>query len=464
MIAAWMAYAFVIAALVSAAALIAERIALLRRLPSRWVWVSALLLSVVLPVLFAWQGASSVEPAKALVALATNEAPPMYARSPIAWVGGDTVVVTRSVPIDVWLLAGWAVLSTLVLAVLAMGWLQREDYDGFDKWFEEKCLRQHRDCWIIDIDNRLAGLVIRKDETHAEARTVHPGQRILKICTFKISPDFRGEKLGEHLLKKVLWFAQANRYDVVYLTAFAKQDFLVALLLTFGFEVTRTLGNGELMVERSMHHGSLITLPASTDPLSHDFSIYPRYYDGSGVGKFVVPIQWQYHIVLFPEIAEAAPLPLFPSDRFVVEADVGSDRTPGNTIRKVYVCRAQTRQLRPGAVLLFYLSKSDMNRSQHVTSIGVVEQTQLAASLTDLMRAVGRRSVYSQRDLAAMNPHEASPVLVIDFLLIGHLEPPVPLATLLSTGVFSSRPPQSISSVAEAAFERLKPSLKVSFV
>lgn len=340
----------------------------------------------------------------------------------------------------------------------------REDYDGFDKWFEEKCLRQHRDCWIIDIDNRLAGLVIRKDETHAEARTVHPGQRILKICTFKISPDFRGEKLGEHLLKKVLWFAQANRYDVVYLTAFAKQDFLVALLLTFGFEVTRTLGNGELMVERSMHHGSLITLPASTDPLSHDFSIYPRYYDGSGVGKFVVPIQWQYHIVLFPEIAEAAPLPLFPSDRFVVEADVGSDRTPGNTIRKVYVCRAQTRQLRPGAVLLFYLSKSDMNRSQHATSIGVVEQTQLAASLTDLMRAVGRRSVYSQRDLAAMNPHEASPVLVIDFLLIGHLEPPVPLATLLSTGVFSSRPPQSISSVPEAAFERLKPSLKVSFV
>ena len=124
MIAAWMAYALVIALLVSVAALAAERIAILRRLPSRWVWVSALLLSILLPVLFASQGAGSAEPAKTLAALATNEAPPMYARSPIAWVGGDAVVVARRVPIDTWLLAGWTTMSVLALAILAMGWIQ----------------------------------------------------------------------------------------------------------------------------------------------------------------------------------------------------------------------------------------------------------------------------------------------------------------------------------------------------
>lgn len=339
----------------------------------------------------------------------------------------------------------------------------REDYVGFDAWFERACRRQHRDCWIISIDDKLAGLVIRKDETHTEAKTVHRGPRILKICTFKISPDFRGEKLGEHLLKKVLWFAQANRYDVVYVTAFPKHDFLIELLQTFGFEVTRTQANGELMLERPMHHEPVIALPPTTDPLEHDLRIYPRHYDGAGVSKFVVPIQWQYHVVLFPEIAEATPLPLFPHDRFVVEADVGADRTPGNTIRKVYVCRAQTRKLKPGSMLLFYLSKSGMNRSQHVTSIGIVEQARLAASATDLIRAVGRRSVYAQQDLTTMNPREASPVLVIDFLLIGHLEPPISLDTLVSTGVFSSRPSQSISTVDEAAFNRLKPNLQVSF-
>ena len=57
MIAAWMAYALVIAALVSVAALIGERIAILRRLPSRWIWVAALLYRSALPVLFAWNGA-----------------------------------------------------------------------------------------------------------------------------------------------------------------------------------------------------------------------------------------------------------------------------------------------------------------------------------------------------------------------------------------------------------------------
>jgi ribosomal protein S18 acetylase RimI-like enzyme len=339
----------------------------------------------------------------------------------------------------------------------------REDYNGFDKWFEEKCLRQHRDCWIVDIGGRIAGLLIRKDETRAEAQTAHAGRRVLKICTFKISPEFRGEKLGEHLLKKVLWFAQANHYDLVYVTAFPKHDFLIALLQTFGFETTRVRENGELMLERPLHHEPVIDLPAVTEPLSRDLQMYPRYYDGPTVGKFVVPIQWQYHITLFPEIAEASPLPLFPEERFVVGADIGADRTPGNTIRKVYVCRAQTRKLKPGSVLVFYLSKCEMNRSQHATSVGVVEQTQLAASLTDLMRAVGRRSVYTRQDLTIMNPREASPVLVIDFLLIGHIAPAVPLSTLLSDGVFSSRPPQSIKSVDEAAYLKLKPRLEISY-
>jgi hypothetical protein len=48
------------------------------------------------------------------------------------------------------------------------------------------------------------------------------------------SPVRCAAKLGEHLLKKILWFAQANRYDATYLTAFPKHDFLIALLQSFG--------------------------------------------------------------------------------------------------------------------------------------------------------------------------------------------------------------------------------------
>lgn len=125
MIAAWLAYALVIAALVSVAALVAERIAILRRLPSRWIWVAALLSSLFLPMLFAWNAARLGDrPATALVALAAQERPPVYERSPIAWVGGDSVVVARRVTSDAWLLAGWSAMSALALATLAMGWMQ----------------------------------------------------------------------------------------------------------------------------------------------------------------------------------------------------------------------------------------------------------------------------------------------------------------------------------------------------
>src|SRR5688572_9482503 len=125
MIAAWMVYALVIAALLSVAALIAERIAILRRLPSRWIWVAALLSSLFLPMLFAWNAARVGDrPATTLVALAAQGVPPLYERSPIAWVGGDSAVVARRVTSDSWLLAGWSVLSALALATLAMGWMQ----------------------------------------------------------------------------------------------------------------------------------------------------------------------------------------------------------------------------------------------------------------------------------------------------------------------------------------------------
>jgi GNAT superfamily N-acetyltransferase len=112
----------------------------------------------------------------------------------------------------------------------------RTDYPGFDAWFD-KCRKQHRDCWVLEIDNAIAGLVIRKDETHGEAGTRHPGPKILKICTFKVHDDFQGEKFGELLLKQLLWFAQRNDYDLIYVTAYPKHAFLIELLVPLSQKV-----------------------------------------------------------------------------------------------------------------------------------------------------------------------------------------------------------------------------------
>lgn len=63
----------------------------------------------------------------------------------------------------------------------------REGYPDFDRWFA-KCVNEHRDCWVVEIEGQLAGLVVYKPEIHTQARTRHPGPRILKVCTFKMKP------------------------------------------------------------------------------------------------------------------------------------------------------------------------------------------------------------------------------------------------------------------------------------
>jgi hypothetical protein len=244
----------------------------------------------------------------------------------------------------------------------------RADYPGFDAWFD-KCRRQHRECWVLELDGDIAGLIIRKNETHADGSTEGVGPKILKICTFKVRDEFLGEKYGELLLKQVLWFAQQNRYDLVYITVFPKQAFLIDLLVDYGFKHTKTLPNGELMLEKIFVNG---TLPeVARDVLGFDREHYPRFFSGPCVRKFCIPIRPDYHRRLFPEIAFGIELPLFPTTRFGPMLAHGSARTPGNTIRKVYLCRAKITRLRPGDLLFFYMSKDERYAASGLQRLGV---------------------------------------------------------------------------------------------
>jgi hypothetical protein len=62
-----------------------------------------------------------------------------------------------------------------------------------------------------------------------------------------------------------------------------------------------------------------------------------------------------------------------------------------------------------------------------------------------------------------MNASPTSPVKMIDFLLVGHVQPSVGLETLVLNGVFSNRPPQSISQLAEERYAKLKPFVQLGF-
>ena len=317
----------------------------------------------------------------------------------------------------------------------------RGDYDGFDVWWREKCVRPMRKCWVVMDDGCIAGLVVRKDEKAGETDASLLGRKILKVCTFKVRSESRGVKLGELLLKQVLWYAQTNRYDVVYLTTFPAQKTLISLLEYYGFEHTHNNGSGEMVYEKGLSQARLRPVPAKSlfDLARRN---YPRFATGEDVAAYAIPIKEDFHEILFPEL-----VPL--KSQMSLFADTGSQR-PGNTIRKVYLCRAPAMITQPGALLFFYKSKSDRLPSQAITTVGIFEEMAFAKSTEELRRLAGGRSVYSDMQLRIMNATQDRPVKVINFLLAAHLEPPMLLDILLKNDVFAERPPQSIKSLVPA--------------
>jgi hypothetical protein len=313
----------------------------------------------------------------------------------------------------------------------------REDYPRFDSWWAEKCVKTLRKCWVVIDAGKLAGIVVRKDETATDTDARTPAVKIFKICTFKVRPERRGIKLGELLLKQVFWFAQSNRYDLIYLTAFPEQGTLIELLEYYGFICTYKTQNGELVYEKTLSREPLSPL---SDQSFFDVARlnYPRFCVGSDVEAYGVPIKEAFHEALFPELANRVQ-----PDLFGYSGLGTGPRTPGNTIRKVYLCRAPAHIRQPGALLFFYKGRSEHAPSQAFTTVGIFEDVTLARSLEELRRLAGRRSVYTERQLVAWGASDSKAVKVINFLLVGHLSPPLTLSEMRAGKVVRG-PPQSI--------------------
>ena len=314
----------------------------------------------------------------------------------------------------------------------------REDYSDFDTWWRDKCVRNRRPCWVVeDPSSGLAGLVVRKDETADDTDATIRARKILKICTFKVRPENRGVKLGELLLKKVLWFAQLNAYDLAYVTTFSCQVSLIDLVEYYGFVHTATKRDGEHIYEKEFSQSKLDQIPGK-DIFETDRLNYPRFVTSPHVRAFGVPIREAYHDVLYPELMESSQLDLFGG------AEVAeSVRRPGNTIRKVYLCRAQSNLGPPGSLLVFYKGKSRNPPSQAWTAVGILEGLSVAASTADLMQMTGGRSVFSEVQLSSWGASEEEPVKVINYLLAGYLIPPVGL----QEAIVGDHPPQSICEI-----------------
>ena len=331
----------------------------------------------------------------------------------------------------------------------------REGYLEFDDWWRDKCVASHRKCWVVH-DGGLAGLVVRKDETADDTDAQTPAKKILKVCTFKVRPEKRGMKLGELLLKKVLWFAQINHYDLVYLTTYPGQQVLIDLLEYYGFQKTGVREDGEFTYEKIISKDRLISNP---NPIYFETARlhYPRFCTGPDVPAYVFPIREAFHDKLFPELKE-----IVNKDEF---DDIGlgdEPKEPGNTIRKVYLCRAQANISEPGALLFFYKVKSKNLPSQSITTVGIFEDMTLAHSTDELRNLAGGRSVYSDEQIVEWSASVHRPVKVINYLLAGYIKPPVGLDKLKEEGIING-PPQSIIRLNEKKKQKMLKHVRLGF-
>ena len=333
----------------------------------------------------------------------------------------------------------------------------REGYPEFNDWWQNKCVRQHRLCWVVYDGSNIAGLIVHKEEKAGDTDAITPAIKILKICTFKVAPESRGMKLGELLLKQVLWYAQANDYDLTYLTTYKEQVQLIDLLEYYGFRKTGKNSNGEHIYERGFSSAAL-TLKRNESPFDLVRENYPRFLFSAQTRGFGIPIKEDYHDTLFPDLVQT---PQLASSTGVPRA--GTITRPGNTIRKVYLCRAQSNLGLPGSLLFFYKGVSRNPPSQSITAIGILESMILASSKRELMRLTGGRSVYDEKDLVKWGATLDHPVKVINYLLAAYIDPPVSKDELKTMGIIGGHPQQSIYELRHDLMTKLIKRSKLNF-
>lgn len=303
---------------------------------------------------------------------------------------------------------------------------------SFNKWFHDKA-QTGRKAWIARTEEgeieAICIYAIQTNEVINDAKESLPGQS-LKLCTFKVGEQIRGRKIGELFLKAAFRFATENRCENIFVHTSDDQFYLLALLSDFGFQQRGMYGGDIMLVKR--HPSS----PPAEDIPAIDYAklYFPHYRKDASVRKFLVPIQPQYHQILFPDLARQGQL-------------FGGSSVAGNAIKQAYLCKAQTNQVKPGDVVLFYRTGDE----KAVTTLGIVERYEVHDDATNIMQIVSRRTVYSQKDIEAM---AKSPTKVMLFRLAKHFHVHVPYSALTQEGIVSGSI-QSITKISDDSFAKL---------
>jgi len=318
----------------------------------------------------------------------------------------------------------------------------KQDYPEFADWFRKKSL-DHRKCYVSYRDDGSIGalLIYKFEDEVIDVVPSLPQKKRMKIATLKVTHV--GNKIGELLLKISIDLTIQNNCDEIYLTHFTEEnDRLVELITEYGFEKAGVNSRGEDIFLKKL-------IPAQRDitglPVAEIFKkYYPFFYDGASVKKWIIPIYPEFHTRLFTDYGHRQTMLLEHAGEFIVE---------GNAIKKAYLSHSPVKQLKPGDILLFYLTKDHQSLDrQSLVSLGVIEEVRFGMTAPDeIIRFVGKRTVYTRDEIEATQ----KPVTVILFRHHFHLKNPLKLTALRASGVFNG-PPQSIMQISDEKYNVIK--------
>lgn len=302
----------------------------------------------------------------------------------------------------------------------------------FEWWWREKCVKKDRNAWVYQENNETKAILIFKTEQGDFSQCSPPleGNKMLKVCLFKVSPAVRGHRIGERFIRMAVDFCIKNDLNSMYLTHFTKEnDDLVPLIEKFGFYKHGTNNRGEdIFVKHLVLHCD----NQVNSILDISKAYYPSFYHGKQVKKFVVPIIPEFHERLFPDYVYEGRQKTFFDEEL---------NDAGNSIKKAYLCNSKIKDISPGDILLFYRS----HYLQGITALGVVESVHRnQTNAEEILKLVSKRTVYSQKELEEKSQ---KPTLVILFWYHFYFFKYIKQVDTLSRGLLK-RAPQSIMNLS----------------
>lgn len=316
----------------------------------------------------------------------------------------------------------------------------RADYDPilFGEWLK-KCVRLNRQCYSVKSENVLVAILIYNEEKIEEHKIPDIYEKVLKICTLKVSDTLFGLKIGELFLQKMFEYCINQKIGYLYLTVYEKQEHLISLLLKFGFKkdiFDNQQGLQEIRMIKSLKRS---TIRLETNEIKH----HPFYTDNQNIGKFVIPIQPTFYNALFKD-GQLRNATLF--DQF----NDSINEIQGNSIMKAYVSSSRQTNLKQGDILFFYASK----KNQVIEPIGILETQKIIDDFDLLWDIVRKKTVFSQEQLRKMFDAKGK-LHVITFRLISYLSKPIKLTDIKTIDSFKNKI-QTITRIKESDYLKLK--------